>query len=188
MSWLNDCVPDEVVRSVAEIDLDALAARGIEGLIIDVDNTLLAHGVREMDPERLEWARRAVGRLRVCLLSNSVRGRRARRLSQLLGCPGVSVWDWRRKPFGGGFRRAMAITGTAPEHTAMIGDQLVSDVLGGNRAGLHTIWVEPIHPREFVLTRLVNRRLERIICERLAVRGVAMPQPAAQAKEDAGEA
>ena len=174
MGWLSDCVPDEVVRSVTAIDLDALAARGIEGLIIDVDNTLLAHGVREMDTERREWARQAVGRFRVCLLSNSVRGRRARRLSQLLGCPGVSVWDWRRKPFGGGFRRATAITGTAPEHTAMIGDQLLTDVLAGNRCGLYTIWVERISPREFIGTR-ANRIIEGWCARRLRRAGMLPP-------------
>lgn len=177
MGWLEGFVPDEVVRSVAEIDLDALAARGIEGLVIDVDNTLLAHGTLEIDPERLAWARRAVKRFRVCLLSNSISGRRLRWLRELLGVPGLAVWNWNRKPFRGGFRRALALTGTAPAHTAMIGDQLLSDILGGNRAGMHTILVTPIHPREFVATRHVNRRLERMIRQRLAARGVTVPKP-----------
>jgi len=175
MGWLDGFVPDEVVRSAAEVDLDALAARGIEGLVIDVDNTLLAHGTLEVEPERLAWARRAVERFRVCLLSNSISGKRVRWLSELLGVPGLAVWNWNRKPLRGGFRRALALTGTAPERTAMIGDQLLSDMLGGNRAGLHTILVTPIHAREFVVTRHVNRRLERLIRERLAARGVELP-------------
>jgi HAD superfamily phosphatase (TIGR01668 family) len=183
MGWLDSFVPDEVVPSVTEIDLDALAARGIEGLIIDVDNTLLAYGVLEIDPERLAWARRAVERFRVCLLSNSLRGRRMRWLSELLGVPGLAVWDWNRKPFRGGLRRALVRTGTAPERTAMIGDQLISDMLGGNRVGLYTILVAPIHTREFVVTRYINRRLERMIRKRLAVRGVIVPEPE-EARDD----
>ncbi len=188
MGWLDLCVPDEVARSVTEIDLDALAARGFEGMILDVDNTLLAHGTLEFGPGREEWAQRAVERFSVCLLSNSVFGRRVRRLRELLGVPGISVWNWNRKPFSGGFRRALALTGTAPERTVMIGDQLLSDMLGGNRAGLHTILVTPIHPREFVVTRYVNRWLERMIRERLAARGVIMPDPRSPAEEDAPDA
>jgi len=185
MGWLDLCVPDEVVRSVEEIDLDALSARGFQGMIIDVDNTLLAHGTLEVDPERLAWAREAVERFSVCLLSNSIFGRRVRWLRELLDIPGIAVWNWNRKPFAGGFRRALALTGTAPERTVMVGDQLLSDMLGGNRAGLHTILVTPIHPSEFVVTRHVNRRLERVIRERLAARGVTMPDARDYAEEDA---
>lgn len=177
MSWLDRFVPDEFVPSVADIDLEALAARGIEGLLIDVDNTLLAHGTLEVDPQRLDWVRRASARFPVCLLSNSIFGRRVRWLSQLLGVPGFAVWNWNRKPFRGGFRRALALTGTTPERTAMIGDQLISDILGGNRAGMYTILVAPIHEREFVVTRYINRWLERVIRERLAARGVELPSP-----------
>jgi len=187
MGWLDLCVPDEVVRSVEEIDLDGLAARGFEGMLIDVDNTLLAHGTLEVEPARLEWLRRAIERFSVCLLSNSVSGTRVRRLRELLGVPGISVWNWNRKPFAGGFRRALALTGTAPERTVMVGDQLLSDMLGGNRAGLHTILVMPIHPTEFVVTRHVNRRLERLIRERLAARGITMPDARDHAEEDAAD-
>ncbi len=188
MGWLDLCVPDEVVRSVEEIDLDALAARSFAGMVIDVDNTLLAHGTFEVEPARLEWMRRATERFSVCLLSNSILGKRVRWLRELLEVPGISVWSWNRKPFSGGFRRALALTGTAPERTVMIGDQLLSDILGGNRAGLHTILVMPIHPTEFVVTRHVNRRLERIIRERLAARGISMPEAGDEAEEDAPDA
>jgi len=185
MGWLDLCVPDEVVRGVDEIDLDALAARGFGGMLIDVDNTLLAHGTLEVEPARLAWVRRAVERFSVCLLSNSIFGKRVRRLRDLLGIHGISVWNWNRKPFAGGFRRALALIGSAPERTVMIGDQLLSDMLGGNRAGLHTILVTPIHPTEFVVTRHLNRRLERMIRERLAARGIAMPDAPDRAEEDA---
>ncbi len=184
MSWLDAFVPRAVVSSVSEIDFDELAARGIEGLIIDVDNTLLAHGVPDLDPERAEWARRAAERFSCCLLSNSVRGIRVRRLSKQLGVPGLAVWHWDRKPLRGGFRRALAITGTTPEHTAMIGDQLLTDIFGGNRCGLYTIWVERIAPKEFVLTRGMHRPIERFVVRRLVQEGL-LPDPNAQAGDHA---
>lgn len=169
MGLLDNYVPDAIAHSVSDIDLGELAERGIRGLLIDVDNTLIGHCAPEMTPERLEWAREAVERFEVCLLSNSVRGKRMRRVAELLGCPGIAAWKLDRKPLRGGFRRALGITGTSPQESAMIGDQLVTDILGGNRAGLHTIWVERILEREFVFTRHVQRRIERLIVRRLGL-------------------
>lgn len=167
MGMLDAFRPDQVVRGVTSIDLDALAERGIEALLIDVDNTLIAHGVAELSPERLEWARRAVQRFEVCLVSNSMTGRRMRRLADVLGIPGIAVWHWNRKPFTGGVRRAMRMIGSTPETTAMIGDQVMTDVLAGNRAGLHTIWVQQIAEAESISTRILHRPFERCITRRL---------------------
>ncbi|MGD9496633.1 MAG: YqeG family HAD IIIA-type phosphatase [Armatimonadota bacterium] len=175
MGLLDDLTPDEAVRSIAEISLDALVEGGIRGLLLDVDNTLVPYGSTQIDAERLAWMWQAIKRFPVCLLSNSVRGKRVQALTERLGVPGVCVWLWDRKPLGGGFRRALARLGTAPQHTAMIGDQLLTDIVGGNRAGLYTIWVQPITAREFVFTRQVSRRIERMIARRLARRGIVVP-------------
>ncbi|MEA3402702.1 MAG: YqeG family HAD IIIA-type phosphatase [Armatimonadota bacterium] len=176
---LTAFAPDEVARCVTEIDLGALADRGIEGLLIDVDNTLLAYGARDMEPQRLAWARRAAERFGVCLLSNSVRGLRVRQVSEELGVPGISVWHWQRKPLSGGYRRALAEIGTSPERTAMIGDQLMTDIWGANRCGLYTIWVQPISAGEFVITRHVHRRLEAYIARKLTAAGLMPSYPEA---------
>ena len=170
MGLLDIFRPNETVLSVEDIDLDALAARGIEGLLIDVDNTLIPHGVPDLSPERMDWAERAVGRFRVCLVSNSLTGKRMRKLAGALGIPGIAVWHWDRKPFTGGVRRAMRLIGTTPENTAMIGDQVMTDILAGNRAGLHTIWVKQIGQTENLLTRLIHRPLEACIVKRLGCR------------------
>ncbi len=170
MGLLDVFRPDQVVHGVTSIDLDALAERGIEGLLIDVDNTLIAHGVGELTPERLDWAERAVERFRVCLVSNSMTGRRMRRLANTLGIPGLAVWHWDRKPFTGGVRRAMRLIGSTPRTTAMIGDQVMTDILAGNRAGLHTIWVQKIAEAESIFTRILHRPLEGRIVKRLGCR------------------
>ena len=163
MGLMDNFIPDALAHSVADIDFDELEELGVRGLLIDVDNTLIGHGSLEMTPERLAWAHEAMERFSVSLLSNSVRGRRVRHLCDLLGCQGVSVWMWNRKPFSGGVRKALKEIGTAPEETAMIGDQLLTDVLGGNRAGLYTIWIDKIYAREFVFTRYVQRMIERFL-------------------------
>ncbi|NLO07337.1 MAG: YqeG family HAD IIIA-type phosphatase [candidate division WS1 bacterium] len=163
MALLSGLRPDEMVPSIVDVDLDALQGRGIKGLLIDVDNTLIPHGVPEMDAERLAWAQRAVERFSVCLLSNAIRGTRVKVLSELLDVPGVYGWLWDRKPFALSIRRGLAHTRTKPSETAMIGDQLFTDILAGNRSGLYTIWVEAISATDFFLTRLINRRVERML-------------------------
>lgn len=167
MGLLDSFRPDEVVTSVIDIDLDALQQRGIEGLLIDVDNTLIAHGAPELSPERLDWVEQAVSRFKVCLVSNSITGRRMRRLAEAMGIPGINVWHWDRKPLCGGVRRAMRMIGTTPETSAMIGDQVMTDVIAGNRAGLHTVWVDRIAEHEFILTRLVHRTIEKLVARRM---------------------
>ncbi len=80
-------------------------------------------------------------------------------LAAALGLPAVTG---ALKPRRGALRRALSVMGTAPETTALVGDQLFTDILGGNRLGLYTILVRPQSRKEFVLTRLV-RRVERAV-------------------------
>ena len=65
----------------------------------------------------------------------------------------------------------MELMGTKPEETAVIGDQLFTDILGGNRLDLYTVWTTPISDEEFVSTKAV-RRLERIVVKRFRRKGI----------------
>jgi predicted HAD superfamily phosphohydrolase YqeG len=67
------------------------------------------------------------------------------------------------KPRRRGLRIALSLLGTAPAETAMVGDQLFTDVLAGNRLGLTTILVNPLTPAEFLGTRLISRTAERLV-------------------------
>ncbi|MDD3705135.1 MAG: HAD hydrolase-like protein [Clostridiaceae bacterium] len=69
------------------------------------------------------------------------------------------------KPSKTAFRRAMKLMNSVPANTAVIGDQIFTDVLGGNRLGLYTILVAPISDKEFIWTRII-RKLERHILKK----------------------
>jgi HAD superfamily phosphatase (TIGR01668 family) len=157
--WLR---PDSRSDTVYAISLKALHARGIRGVILDLDNTLVPWGAREAPPELRGWiaAGRAEG-LQFCIVSNN-RGARVARLAAALGLPAVTG---ALKPRRGALRRALGVMGTTPATTALIGDQLFTDILGGNRLGLHTILVRPQSRKEFVLTRAV-RWAERLVGRR----------------------
>jgi predicted HAD superfamily phosphohydrolase YqeG len=65
----------------------------------------------------------------------------------------------------------MAAMNTAPAHTAIVGDQMFTDILGGNRSGIYTIMVRPLERREFVYTRFVSRPPERLLLRWFRNRG-----------------
>lgn len=151
--------PASQVNTVYDIDLAALLVRGIQGIILDLDNTIVPWGARQAPAELLRWvaSARAMG-LHLCIVSNN-RGSRVRALAAALGLPAVTG---ALKPRRGAIRRALSVMGTTPVTTALVGDQLFTDILGGNRLGLHTILVRPQGRREFFLTR-ATRFLERIV-------------------------
>lgn len=153
-------IPSEASAGLAEVDLERLAAEGKRLVLIDVDNTLLPWRSVEIPASTLAWIRR--GRelgLSFCLVSNT---RNRRRLREIAARLEVSFAEGKFKPRRAMFLQAMEMHAVGPEQTVMIGDQLFTDVLGANRAGIDVIWVRPMHPREFVSTRL-NRLLERLL-------------------------
>lgn len=148
--WLR---PVSRVDSIYEIDLAALRAQGIQGVVLDLDNTIVPWGARQASPELATWvaSARTLG-FRLCIVSNN-RGPRVAQLAAALGVPAVAgAWKPRRTAL----LRALSLMGTTPAGTALVGDQLFTDILGGNRLGLHTILVRPQSRREFFLTRMVR--------------------------------
>lgn len=161
--------PRKRVRAVTDVTLQELKDLGIRGVILDLDNTLAEWHKEDISPSVLAWVKglQDAG-LKVCLLSNSIWSKRSERVAARLGCPNVRQ---AKKPSKGGFRRALQAMGTEARHTAMAGDQMFTDILGGNRMGIYTIMVEPIHPREFFYTKYVSRPPERLLLRYFRKRG-----------------
>ncbi|HHW73441.1 MAG TPA: YqeG family HAD IIIA-type phosphatase [Firmicutes bacterium] len=161
-------VPDAVVPSVVDLDLADLKRRGIAGLLIDIDNTLVPWGNPQMDERLAEWIGRAkAAGFKICLVSNALPERSAA-FAQLLDIPAVGR---AMKPLSRAFRRGMDRLGLPRKQVAVVGDQLFTDVFGGNRLGLFTILVNPLSTEELGTTK-VMRRLERRVLRSLARRGL----------------
>ncbi len=158
--WL---VPTRYAASVLALDPAALVAEGIRGVMLDLDNTVVAWNAAAPSEAVRAWVGRLTSAgLRVCIVSNNFTGR-ARAIGDALG---VRVVSAAVKPVPWAFRRALAIMGTPPAHTAFVGDQLFTDVLGGNLLGMVTILVDPLSTQEFPTTRII-RRIERLIRARV---------------------
>jgi HAD superfamily phosphatase (TIGR01668 family) len=164
---LSELCPDLYVESLHCIDLSHLKNMGILGIVFDIDNTVTRWGSKEVAPTIFKWLEDAkASGFRVCLLSNN-RKARIDDISSMLDIPSAKGF----KPFGSAFLSALSLLGTSPKETAMIGDQIFTDILGGNRAGFFTILVQPMSTDEFITTKLL-RRLEKTILRKLACRGL----------------
>jgi hypothetical protein len=151
--------PRLYVSSVYAINLERLKARGIVGLVVDLDNTLVAWNNDRASHELDRWVQRVkADGFRICLVSNNFPAR-VRRFGEWLGVPSVPN---AAKPRRRAFLQAMRLLDTDPATTAVIGDQVFTDVLGGNRLHCYTILVLPLTEREYWTTRLV-RRVERLV-------------------------
>ena len=152
-------VPDYYYDSVFLIPYEDLFAKNIRGLIFDIDNTLTPFD-QDLPPEEIVQLLERLKSMgfKVCLLTNNTNGRLAR-FNKNIQMDGFAN---ALKPRTKGVNQAMAKMETKPESTAIIGDQLLSDVWAGKRANITTIMVKPITERDFFFV-YVKRLIERIM-------------------------
>ena len=152
--------PKVYVDSVYNIDLKKLKkTKKIKGIIIDLDNTLVAWGKKEISQKIIDWVNEAKKlELKICIVSNT-NSKRVAELAKILDIPYHSKYF---KPFSVAFNNGLKILDTKKSETAVIGDQIFTDIWGGNRLKLLTILVTPIVKKDSIGTFL-HRNLEKII-------------------------
>lgn len=150
------------VDTLLDVPLEELAAAGLRAFIFDLDNTITEWNSQALRTEVEEWFQtiREMG-FKACILSNNGE-KRILQVSQRLGIPFIHR---ARKPMRRSFLQAVDLMGMKPSEVAVIGDQIFTDVLGGNRAGLYTILVKPLARREFYGTK-ISRAMEFFVLRR----------------------
>jgi uncharacterized protein len=160
--------PDHFADQLTSVSLDELAAAGIRGLIVDLDNTLVGYGRVELEPAAAAWIAAALARdFKVCLVSNNFTGR-VMQIAAELGVPAVPS---ALKPLPGAFLKALALLGTPKDRTLVVGDQLFTDVLGARLAGMGSILTRPLVAKDWMGTRIL-RLLERLVLGKRPPSGV----------------
>ena len=164
----NFLLPKEFVTSVFEITPEKLQTLGIKGVITDLDNTLVEWDRADATEELSAWLLmlKEVG-IRVIIVSNNNEAR-VKHFADPLNIPYIHK---ARKPLGKAFYAAIVQLGLRPEQVAMVGDQLLTDVMGGNRQKLHTILVRPVAQSDGFVTRF-NRFVERRVFNDLKRKGI----------------
>lgn len=156
-------LPDAVYDKVTDIEVESLVEMGIQGLALDVDNTIAKYSEDLPAPEITRW----IGQMRdegfpIIIVSNSRKEKRVPNISRALGLPYIVKAG---KPSRRGFIEATRILELDPQKVAVIGDQIFTDILGAKRAGCKAIIVYPRGISEnpfFRLRRLVETPFIRL--------------------------
>lgn len=161
-------LPDLCVKSVFEIKAEELKEKGIKGVITDLDNTLVAWDEKHATEEVQKWFEEMdKSGIEVMIFSNNNRSR-VELFAEPLNRPYVYQAN---KPLKRAFKKAARQMGFKPDEIVVIGDQLLTDILGGNRSGFQTTLVAPIVDTDAKITKL-NRKIEQKIMRLLEKRGL----------------
>ena len=163
-------VPSQYVHTVFDITPESLKKKGIKGIITDLDNTLVEWDRPDATPKLIEWlADMKQAGIQVVIVSNN-KELRVKSFADPLGIPFIFQ---ARKPMGRAFRKALAIMEVKRDKVVVIGDQMLTDIFGGNLNKLHTILVLPVAKSDGFFTRF-NRVVERRIMKKLKEKGQIM--------------
>ena len=154
--------PKKYINNVLEISADFLKEENINGLILDVDNTLLFHD-RKMLTGLTQWVENMKkNNIKLCILSNTNKKDKVDKLSKDLKVPYIF---FAKKPLKGGFKKAAKISNMKNENIAVVGDQIFTDVIGANRMNMYPILTKPLSQTDILITR-IKRPLEEYIIKK----------------------
>lgn len=130
-----------VFRRITDIDIEFLRNNNIETLLLDVDNTLSTHHGTVLVDGLTEWlAEMQENGIKLVVVSNS-KNFRIEPFAGKIGLPFVSLAC---KPLPKGYRKAVKMMNADKKTTAIIGDQIFTDVLGANLYGIRSLLVRPV--------------------------------------------
>lgn len=155
---LHAFYPDEYLESTYSIPFETLYEEGYKGLIFDIDNTLVPHGAKADQRAIALFERLKKVGFSCCLLSNN----KEPRVKSFHDAVKVAYIFNAKKPSVRNYKEAMKKMNTDTTNTIFIGDQVFTDIYGAKRAGLRTILVKPIHPKEEIQI-VLKRYLEKVV-------------------------
>ena len=133
------------IHSLASVSLNSLVDSSIQGIILDLDNTIVSEDDRYLSRYAIAWIAQAQKHgLKLFILSNGKRQYRVDCWSQRLNIPAISP---AKKPFPSAFRRAIKHMQVDPKQVVVIGDSRHTDILGAWLTGCPSIQVASLpHP------------------------------------------
>lgn len=137
--------PNLYLKKVEDITIETLIKNKIKLLILDVDNTLIDY-YKNLSEEKITWAKEMKGQgIKLYILSNTNNEEKVKTVAQKLD---IQYKHFAMKPFKKGFKYIQKQTNINPENIAVVGDQIFTDIIGGNRSKMFTILVDPIDDKK----------------------------------------
>ena len=150
-------IPNVIHRDVEQIDEDTLYNKGYRTIFLDIDNTVMGYSEREISLKKATWIKRIIATgFKVYIISNNSGFRRINRVAKELNITGTY---FSMKPFSFSFRDLAGRHNINLRKTITIGDQLFTDVLGGNWCKTYTILVDPLD-KKLSFIKTVQREIE----------------------------
>ena len=141
-------LPGVILESVTQLTPQMLHAWGVELLILDFDNTIVPYTTNTPTEEMTAWLKEmCASDIRVCVVSNSRKGR----VKVFCEEHALDCITHANKPFPKGIRQCLAKYATQPGKATLAGDQIYTDILGANCAGVRSVLVRAIHNHNFWL-------------------------------------
>lgn len=151
--------PKAYLKNVKEITIEFLRNNNIKALILDVDNTLIDFNKKMLDNVEKWCEELKLQGIKICILSNSDKKEKVEMVANKLKIPYIYFG---MKPFKRGFKKALKILEEENKNTAVVGDQIFTDVIGANRCKMFSILVEPIDKKDLLITK-IKRPIENFI-------------------------
>lgn len=153
--------PKAYLNKVQDITIQFLIENKIKALILDVDNTLIDY-YKNLSDDVIEWAHDLQGQgIRMYILSNTNKKEKVEKVAKSLEIP---YKLFARKPSKCGFMKIQKEIKIEPENIGVVGDQIFTDVIGGNRCKMFTILVDPVTSKDYWYTawkRPIENRMKQ---------------------------
>ena len=159
--------PSMYKENVYDVNYKLLKEKGIKCLIFDLDNTLVLADQIKVDDKTKKLIDKLKKDFRVVIISNNTK-KRVEFIAKELGCIYVAS---AKKPLTFGYNKIKNKYNYKKKEMATIGDQIVTDILGGNTFGITTVLVDPLGKKDLKVTYL-NRVIERKILENFAKKNI----------------
>ena len=161
--------PDLYINKIEEITAQYLSEKQIKALILDVDNTLIDYN-KNLSDTIIKWA----GEIKkqgiiLYILSNSNKKEKVKTVAEKLG---IEFDYFARKPLKTGFKKIQKKLNISTENIGVVGDQIFTDIIGGNRCKMFTILVDPINSKDFWFTawkRPIENKIKNKIEKRFEI-------------------
>lgn len=159
--------PDIYQKSILDIHFNLLKEEGIKVLLLDMDNTILKYKNHEVEKKIEQLIKALKTQFQVVLFSNSP-STKVKKIAKQLDIPFIGLAF---KPSKKGFKKVFKKYKVLPEEVAIIGDQLYTDIKGGNKVDITTILIDPLDKKEGFFTS-INRMKEKRIMQKMGAKGM----------------